>query len=245
MKDPRKRALEAFARDFGNTRQRSRMAITVSPGDSKQSYLINVLGVIPGPRYLIVSAPTTVDGSLIAVQKGQVLHCRWLNSSSAFKFEATIVRISFEPVPLLYVLLADRISKRAVRNVPRALASFPAVVRTTQPITGLLVDLSVTGARFAAYHDQELRLDQSAELSFKPRVLDHDYLLTINCKIASVTDHPVADHPDIMFYGIQFHELPQTDLLVLQCCVQACLTEETDFLAQVLLESEEVTATAE
>jgi hypothetical protein len=245
MQDPRRRALEAFARDFGNKRQRSRTTITVSPGESKQSYLISVLGVIPGPRYLIVSAPTTVDGGLIAVHKGQVLRCRWLNPSSAFKFDATIARISFEPVPLLYLHLADRVSKRAIRHEPRALASFPAVVRTPQSITGLVIDLSISGARFAAYHEQELRLGRSVELAFKPRVLDRDFLLTINCRIVSVTDSQFADHPDILFYGIQFHAIPEMDLLVLQCCVQACLTEETDLLAQVLLESQAVTDTAE
>jgi hypothetical protein len=245
MNDSRKSALEIFARDIGNTRQRSRAGITASSGEGRPSYPITVLGVIPGKRYLIVSAPTTADGSLIAVNKNMNLSCRWMNSSSAFKFEAVIVKLSFEPVPLLYLKLADRISIRAVRNMPRALASFPAVVRTPRIVTGLLMDLSVAGARMAADRTQSLHMGEDIELSFKPRILERDFLLTIYCKVAGVSENSAVDHPDIVFYGLQFNELPEHVLLVLQCCVQQCLVEENDALAHVLLDSNDITDLAD
>jgi hypothetical protein len=230
---------------MGNTRQRSRSGITASTGEGRPGYSITVFGVIPSKRYLIASAPTTPDGSLIAVNKNMTLSCRWMNSSSAFKFEVVIAKLSFEPVPLMYLRLSDRISKRAVRNVPRALAHFPAVVRLPRIVTGLLMDLSVTGARMAAERAQPLRVGEDIELSFKPQVLERDFLLTIPCRVAGVSDSPDRNHPDIVFYGLQFNDLPENVLLVLQCCVQECLVEENDSLAQLLLDSNDITDLAE
>ncbi|HVY22151.1 MAG TPA: PilZ domain-containing protein [Steroidobacteraceae bacterium] len=236
-------ALEVFAREFGDVHARSRVNILVSPGESDKSFPVTVLGVLSARRYLIVSAPTTTDGSLIAVFKGLTLTCRWFNASTAFLFTANITRILFEPEPLLYLRLTDRLSRRAVRNLPRALVKLPAVIKTSDTnsiINCLVVDLSVTGARVALVRDTPMTPGQQLELSVKPRVLEQDFLLRIDCTVMTQAEPAPSAFPEIVFHGVKFNHLEDMDLLVLQSYVQACLLEETDSLAHVLLAADEI-----
>jgi hypothetical protein len=240
MSSARRNALEIFARDFGDVHARSRSSLLVTPGESDKTFPVTVLGVLSARRYLLVSAPTTPDGSLIAVFKGQTLKCRWFNASTAFQFNANITKILFEPEPMLYLRLADRLSRRAVRNLPRALVKLPGVIKAHSIINCLVVDLSVTGARLAIARDNELSAGQQFELSVKPRVLEQDFLLTINCTLMTNAEAAPSAFPDIAFYGVKFDHLEDMDLLVLQSYVQGCLMDETDTLAHVLVAAHEI-----
>ena len=240
MSSPRNHLLEVFARDFGDAHARSRINLLISPGESAKAFPVAVLGVLNARRYLIVSAPTTIDGSLIAVFKGQSLSCRWFNASSAFLFMATITKILFEPEPLLYLHLADRLSRRAVRNLPRALVKLPAVIKAREVINCLVVDLSVTGARVALVRGQALKVGEHVELSVKPRVLDNDFLLTIRCEVMTAPEPAPTAFPEIVFVGMKFDDLLDMDLLVVQAYVQECLVNETDSLAHVLLAAPDI-----
>jgi len=240
MLSVRRNALEIFARDFGDVHARSRFSLLITPGESDKTFPVMVLGVLGARRYLIVSAPTTPDGSLIAVFKGQTLNCRWFNASTVFQFNANITKILFEPEPMLYLHLADRLSRRAVRNLPRALVKLPAVIKAHSIINCLVVDLSITGARLAIARDSELSLGQQLELSVKPRVLDQDFLLRINCTVMTNAESAPSAFPDIAFYGVKFDHLEDMDLMVLQAYVQGCLMDETDILAHVLLAAAEI-----
>jgi len=240
MSNQRNQALEAFARGYGGAFERSRIKLLVTPGESDKSFPVTMLGVLAKRRYLIVSAPTTADGSLIAVFKGLTLNCRWFNASTAFVFQATITKVIFEPEPLLYLKLSNRTSRRAVRTLPRALVNLPAALRSDSVLTAMVVDLSVTGARVAVTRGNALQLGQSFELSIKPHILDRDFLLTIPCKVATAAEPGPADHPEIVFHGVKFDELTDHDLLVLQAYVQECLMNEMDVLAHVLLDAPEI-----
>jgi hypothetical protein len=240
MVSVRRNALEIFARDFGDVHARSRFNLLITPGESDKTFPVTVLGVLSARRYLIVSAPTTPDGSLIAVFKGQTLKCRWFNASTVFQFNANITKILFEPEPMLYLRLAERLSHRAVRNLPRALVKLPAVINADSILNCLVVDLSISGARLAIARDNELSLGQQIELSVKPRVLDQDFLLRIKCTVMANAEAAPSSFPDIAFYGVKFDHLEVMDLMVLQAYVQGCLMDETDTLAHVLLAANEI-----
>src|SRR5882757_6067009 len=143
MSTPRQHALEAFAREYGGAYERSRIKLLITPGESDKTFPVTVLGVLASRRYLIVSAPQTPDGSLIAVFKGLTLNCRWFNASTAFLFEGLITKVAFEPEPLLYLKLTNRTSRRSVRTLPRALVNLPGAIRAPEILTSLIVDLSV------------------------------------------------------------------------------------------------------
>jgi hypothetical protein len=122
-------ALKALAHEYADIGARSRMGLRITPGESKSSYIVAVVGVIREKRQLVLRAPVNVDGSLIAVMKGQMLTCHWINAATAFRFRALIVRILFEPVPLIYVDLPPIVERHTLRGVPRALANLRAILK--------------------------------------------------------------------------------------------------------------------
>ena len=241
MRDPRRQMLEAFAKVHGSTHDRSRFSLTITPTGSERSFAVVALGVLPAKRELIVSAPKTPDGSLIAAYQGLLLRCSWFNASALFRFDATIAKVVFDPEPLLYLRLAEQTQRRAVRTVPRALVNLPAVVRTPAVESVLLVDLSISGARIAILKDIALPVGHELELSVKPTLqLDLDVLLTVKCTVVGEPEPASRDFPDIVFRGLKFNNVTERDLLVMHAYVQQNLVEEMDNLAHVLLSAREV-----
>lgn len=237
----RNQALEAFAREYGGAQERSRVTILVTPGESDKTFPVAVYGLVPSSRFMILGAPATADGSLIAVMKGQTLSCRWVNASSAFLFDALITKILFDPVPLLFTRLDDRVRRRSVRNLPRALANMPAAIRLPGVATALVVDLSVGGARIAVLQEVKLEVGQELELSLKPKVLERDHLLKLRCQVMGGREKGPAAHPGVVFYGLKFVDVPEHDLLIIHSYVQASLVDETDQLANMLFNSPQLT----
>lgn len=241
MKDPRRQMLEAFAKDYGSTQERSRSSMLISPDGSDRSFPVVALGVLPAKRELIVSAPKTADGALIAVYQGLTLHCSWFNASALFRFDAVVTKVVFEPQPLLYIRLAEQTQRRAVRTVPRALVNLPAVVRLPQVESVLLVDCSVSGARIAILKDTDLAAGTELELSVKPKLhLDLDILLTLKCVVMGGPELAPPQYPGLVFRGLKFVNVSERDLLVLHAYVQQNLVEEMDNLAHVLLSARDL-----
>lgn len=241
MRDTRRQMLEAFAKIHGNTQERSRFNMLITPAGSERSFPVASLGILPARRELLVSAPKTADGALIAVYQGLSLRCSWFNASALFRFDATVTKVMFEPQPLLYLRLSDHTYHRAVRTVPRALCNLPAVVRTPQVESVLVVDCSITGARIAIPKDTALPKGHQLELSIKPQLqLDMDVLLTLQCTVMGDPEPARADFPDIVFHGLKFNGVSERDLLILHAYVQQSLVAEMDNLAHVLLNAREL-----
>ena len=243
MRDPRRQMLEAFAKAHGDTHERSRFTMSIVPAGSERSFPVAALGVLPAKRELIVSAPTTPDGALIAVYQGLSLRCTWFNASALFRFDATVTKVVFEPEPLLYLRLAEQTQQRSVRTVPRALVNLPAVVRTPAVETVLLVDLSITGARIAILRDTQLPIGHELEMSIKPKLqlqMDLDVMLNIKCTVMGESEDTSADFPGVVYRGLKFTDVSERDLIVLHAYVQQNLVEEMDSLAHVLLRARKV-----
>jgi c-di-GMP-binding flagellar brake protein YcgR len=228
------RTLDRFAREYGDARERSRYGLRISIGDSGKFYSVTALGSVRDQGYLIVTAPENENRELIAVLKGQTLTCRWFNATTAFRFRATIAKVGFEPIPLLYLELPERIERSEVRQLPRALANIRARVRAAWQAEAVVVDLSLGGARIAVADDLQVQKGSSIELLMWPRVLDQDYLLRLPCTVTGVLGNCERKYPDIHFYGLHFNEVGDQDLLVLHAHVQSCLATEFDWLTQAL-----------
>jgi hypothetical protein len=226
--------LDRFAREYGDAATRSRYGLTVSSGESTKSYSVTALGVARDRRFLIVSAPENEERKLIAVVKGQALTCRWFNATTAFRFRATIAKIAFEPLPLLYLELPEHVEHNAVRQLPRALANVSALLKAPKPAEAVIVDLSVGGAKIAVAADLGIDKGSAAALILWPRILDRDFLLRLNCTVSSILGHTERDYPNIFFYGLSFENLGERELLALHAFVQGCLATEFDWLTQVL-----------
>jgi hypothetical protein len=235
VRDQRRTVLELLARDYGDIGARSRMGLRIKPGESKISYTVTVAGVIREKRQLVLRAPTNQDGSLIAVAKGQSLHCHWVNATTAFHFRASIARILFEPVPLLYVELPPVVERHTLRGVPRALANLRALLRTPDDTESVIVDISTSGARVAVFEDVQLQKGQEVLLLARPQMLKREFQLSLHCHVTGPVTPPDPKHPHVSFYGLNFSGLSDNELLILHSYVQECLSLETDALTQVLL----------
>jgi c-di-GMP-binding flagellar brake protein YcgR len=234
MATNRRATLDALAKNYGDAAQRARFSLSISPGDGAQSYTVWVLGVVRDKRHLIVTAPTTATNALIAVIKGHSLMCRWVNPTTAFRFKATILKIAFEPIPVLYLELPNDVERKIARRLPRALMNLHAVLRRPESLEALILDLSVGGARLALARDEVLTLQQRCQVSLRPRMLERSFLLTLDCTVTSLMDATDAEHPDVQFIGVEFHDINEHDLLILHACVQEQLAHEADWLTQVL-----------
>ncbi len=238
-------ALDELARDYADIGARSRMGLQITPNDSKSSYTVGVIGVIREKRQLILRAPVNADGSLIPVVKGHSLACNWINATTAFQFRALIVRILFEPVPLLYVELPSVVERHTMRGVPRALATLRALIKKPGDVEAVIVDISTGGVRLAVHEEVELSKGQDILLLARPHMLDRFFQLNLHCLVTGPASPPDSKHPHVKFYGMNFDDLSDTELLILHSYVQQCLSLETDTLSQMLLlNSKEIDSTA-
>jgi hypothetical protein len=234
MRDARHTILEEFANAYGDAAERSRYGLIITPGDAKTSYPVAALGVVRDKRYLIVTAPQTEDHGLLAIVKGQSVTCRWFNASTAFRFRATILKLAFEPIPLVYLGLPEQVERTIVRQLPRALANLHAIVQTPEAVEALIVDLSVGGARIAVAGELDVVKGQKVELVMRPRMLERDYMVLLDCTVTTVLGRTEAQHPDVCFYSVSFQNVTDSDLLILHAYVQSCLAVESDWLSQAL-----------
>ena len=235
VRDQKRTVLESLVRDYADIGARSRMGLRIRPGESKITYTVTVVGVIREKRQLVLRAPVNDDGSLIAIMKGQGLTCHWVNATTAFHFRANIARILFEPVPLVYVELPPVVERHTLRGVPRALTHLRALVKTPDDIESVIVDISTGGARLAVFEDVHLQKEQEVLLLARPQMLQREFQLSLHCHVTGSVTPPDPKHPHIHFYGINFNELSDNELLILHSYVQECLALETDALTQTLL----------
>lgn len=234
MTHPRRTSLAALADHYGDVARRARINLVISIGESASSYNVGVIGVVRDKRHIIVAAPTTSNNALIAVVKGQLLTCRWFNAMTAFRFRAGILKLGFEPVPLLHLQIQNDIERKAARRLPRALVCFSAELRLPEPTDVLVVDLSVGGARLALPNELSLQTQRHCQLVLQLQMINRSYPLLLDCTLTSVMGTNDPAHSDIQFIGVEFRELSETDLLTLHACVQEHLVHEADWLTHLL-----------
>ncbi len=222
-------------RDYADIGARSRIGVRITPADITDTYTVSVIGVIRTKRILLLTAPVTGDGALVAIHSGQLLTCRWFGTTTAFRFRARIIRILFEPVPQIQVELPAVVERRTVRGVPRGLAHLRGTIKTDKESDTVIVDISTSGARIAVPHSIRMRRNDELVLKARPRMLNRQFDLVVDCDVVASFGNTDPRHPDVQFYGVEFSEMPNDTLLVLHAYVQECLAFETDALAQVLM----------
>lgn len=228
--------MEVFVRAYAEVGRRTRLELQVFPGESEQKFTVAVLGVMRAQRLLMVAAPRTRDGSLIAVGKGLGMTCQWLNATTAFRFRALITNLAFEPAPIVYLGQPSGVRRRTLRGDPRAVAALTAAVRSPAVHAALVTDLSISGARIGLASQGALKAGQRVELALRPKLFGRDYTLDLACTVAGDLGAADPDHPLIHFYGLHFESPSDHALLVLHACVQERLAQETDLLSQLLMQ---------
>jgi hypothetical protein len=226
--------MERFAKSYSEALLHTRTEIQLQPAGSNRRYNVEVIGVHDATRMVIVSAPANADRSLIAVHQDQIVTCRWMNATTVFRFDASIARLVFDPLPMLHLNELHSIQFRELRQVPRARSAIAAALRTPVPMAALVTDLSVTGARVGVSSAVPLDAGQDVDLAVRVQLFNRDFTLTLGCRINSDLGELDADHPDIRFYGLQFTRTNDADMLAVHGMVQQQLALEADRLGHLL-----------
>jgi hypothetical protein len=226
--------LAALNRDYSNIPQRSRCGVKIAPNETGESYLCWVIGVSHENRCLVMTAPARPDKALAPISNGQVWFCRMFSSTSVFRFRGAILKVAFEPYPHLHLLVPEVIEKRNIRRTPRALVSLQATLAVPENHYGMIVDLSVGGARVGADKKVALDVGHSVQLATTIEVLGRQQELGLAANVAVVYGAADTRHPDIVFYGLSFEPPDERTTLLLHGYVQEQLANEYDGLGQVL-----------
>jgi len=224
----------ALQRNYAQIAARTRGGLRISPKETGDAYLCWVLGQMRDKRCLVLSAPVRADKSLVSITKGETWFCRFLNATTAFRFRGVVLKTALDPFPHFLLEVSRTIEKRTVRVWPRALVSFPATVRIPHDQEAEIVDLSVGGARIAVDKTNPLVKGQRIALSTQLRALNTEHAVEVLANVVVAYGNIDPQHPDFLFYGIEFELPEQLQLLALHACVQEHIVAELDGLAQLL-----------
>lgn len=224
-----------LAKAYGELHRRARFEIQVSPAEGAKWFTVTMLGVSRASGHVIVSAPQTPDGALIAISRGNSMSCSWANSAYLYKFRATITNLAFEPTPLVYLGQILGVRRQSVRAESRALTALSAAIHAPKAQPALITDLSTLGARIGTATSLTLRAGQPLKLTLRPRMLGRDFEMTLRCTLVSSLAAADPLHPHVQFYGLKFQNISNEDRLVLHAYVQERLAVEADYLSQLLL----------
>jgi Flagellar protein YcgR len=232
--DPDRPPLERLARAYGDMSRRARLVLSLTPGTSRRSFDVSLLGMLRERRCLLISAPANADKSLIAITRDSTVSCRWVNPTAAFEFSATVANLLFEPVPIVVLADLGKIKKHSLRAQPRALTALAASLRAPEPQPAIITDMSLSGARIGAATELTLDIGAALELSLRPRLIDREMILTLRGSLTHRLGQCDADHPAIHFYGIQFERPDDHSALALHTVIQERLVMELDFVSALL-----------
>lgn len=211
--------LEAFSREFHTSGNQSRIGVRVSRDDSGEGYPCWIVGADEA-HGLIVTAPTTPDRSLVPVAEGQVWTFRMMYLTAVVKFQATVCKMQFEPVPMLYVSTPKQVEMRNIRASPRIAVCFRGSIELGHDIPMLITDISTHGMRIAVDRKQcELKPGQRIKLSFALSVLGKDYSFKLPATVIATRHEFDKRHPGLLFVGVKIEAQSELEQLVMHSFV--------------------------
>ncbi len=214
--------------------ERSRFGMRIARDERGQSFPSFIVGVVKDKRYLILTAPANKDNVLMPIAKDEVWLCRLFNTTTVFRFMGRVLKVGYDPMPYVHIELPKNVERRMVRKQPRALSSLPATLHRADGDPAIIVDVSVSGVRFAVPADTPLEKYSVVPLFINISMLDRVFQLVINAKITATFGANDSKFRTVHFYGAQFEELDEIASLVLHGFVQEQLAEELGRLSRAL-----------
>ena len=224
--------LIAFQSSYRHSNPARGFPMSMARSDTSEAFRTHVFGV--RGQILIVDAPRRPDGALVAVTPRQTWLCRTFQSTSAFRFLGTVLKVVFEPFPYLFVEVPRTVEQRKIRNRTRATVLLSAAIETPTPAQCIVVDLSAGGGRIATSDDVVLERDQPIKIVIGLEMIGSRYNLSLRATVARNFGASNPEHPRVAFYGIRFESLSELDACVLNGFVNSELALELNGLWQVL-----------
>jgi hypothetical protein len=224
--------LIAFQSSYRHSNPARGFPMSMARNDTSEAFRTHVVGV--HGQILIVDAPRRPDGVLVAVTPRQPWLCRTFQSTSAFRFVGTVLKVVFDPFPHLFVEVPRTVEQRKIRTRTRATVLLSATIETPAPAQCVVVDISVGGGRLAMSDDIVLDQDQPIRVTVGLEMIGSRYDLSLRGTVARNFGASNPEHPRVRFYGIRFEALSELDASVLNGFVNSELALELNSLWQVL-----------
>jgi hypothetical protein len=211
--------LDVFSRDFSSAVGNSRIGVRVSREDTGESFPCWVLGA-DEQHGLIVTAPTKPDRSIVPVNEGQSWVFRMMYLTAAVKFNGTIRKVQFEPVPLLNIGMPKQVELRHVRASPRVSTCMRATIEHGKEVPVLITDIGVGGMRVAVERERwDPKPGQRVTLIFHIAMLGQDYNFKVPATIVGKPHELDKRYPALTFAGLKIEAQSETEKLVLHSYV--------------------------
>ncbi len=219
-------ALEAYAREQHEALSGSGPVVRMSTANRDQSFLTSIIGT-SGERLLIVAAPKGEDGQTPDLQPGQHWVFRTIHHTTALRFEGVVKTVIADAAPHVYIELTGTIERRVVRKTPRVAVSVRATLLPHLE-HGIIIDLSIGGARLAVDASTQLEVGHPAICSTALTIADRLYSLELKGTVLE-REPQMARHPQVAVYRLRFDSLSDTSILALQAYLSTTLVEELDY----------------
>lgn len=179
---------------------------------TKEFSQVVVVGAIP-QQALIITAPES--GIFPRLEVGEKLVFRLGLADGLAIFAAHVLFISEVPAFMVYVDFPGVVTFKRVRNATRVSVSLPVLVsnissKQQSGLAGRIIDISTTGAGLEMFDPlgssgDRIKIKGKFSVGSIQRVLSIDAVIRISKRLSD----------KVIFYGIEFLESDENDLLVL------------------------------
>ena len=210
---------------FSSIRLVPGIALQVSPLDNQKDRLNSkLIGVYEG-KSLIITTPQAA-GTVVPVRDGQKFLLRTFFGNSIFVFVASVLKSNLTPYPYVHLNYPANAKAKTVRRATRVSTTLIATANNlnseiNQNCSCRIIDLSTNGAMLVARHPIAAMGDRLM-LNFRLRSEAGEHYISANGTVR--TANP-ADGEGVR-YGLEFAELEQGQLLVVENFIYRTLMDE-------------------
>lgn len=181
---------------------------------------------------LLVTAPTTANGTRLQLMEGENVVMRFFSGQNAFAFACTIERVCKVPYEYLHLSFPDVIQGILIRKAPRVKTRITVAVQNSnsgdakEQVSALISNISATGVAL----DAKCLLGSKGDildLAFRVQLHKIEAFMSVKGLIRSVMRGDAADpsNPGIVHHGLEFRNLQPNDMVILQSMIYQQIIE--------------------
>lgn len=194
--------------------------------DIQAFYNARLIGYIKD-RSILVTMPV-VDGQRVIMTDGEKVEVRMLTGSNIYVFQSVILRVCLSPSNYMHLEYPARVRAQRLRRAPWARTNLAASVvdANGNEVIAHIVNLSPDGAQVNIPQPVGKK-GESLRLTFHVRIDELETKLTLDSVIQHIrpAQQDQGWEPEMLVYGIAFHNASAEDTLWLRCLVYQRIAE--------------------
>lgn len=181
--------------------------VTIEIEGFEERFKSRMIGV-DGDRFLILRMPVSIGAGLVQtnLNPGAGIIIRYLYHGTVWGFRSNVIETIGGDLGVLFAVFPAEVENYDLRSAKRVEARIPARVLSGQdPIEGMIVDLSATGARvlFESSQIRDVAPSPSSPVTLLARFDTNDEPTELKCLVRSVQEDAVRTA-----LGIQYQDPP-------------------------------------